>query len=135
METGSEAGEGGDVFFVSTGHLPSPEQVRRSVQEAYERYRTVAEGENSTVYPALARVPAGLFGICAVGTSGSVAAAGDAEVGFTIMSVAKPFVFALLCQALGPRRSGGGSGSTPPGWPSTRWPRSSGVGTGGPTRW
>jgi hypothetical protein len=44
METGSEAGEGGDVVFVSTGHLPSPEQVRRSVQEAYERYRTVAEG-------------------------------------------------------------------------------------------
>ena len=102
MDALAEAGRGGDRLFVSTGHLPSPEQVRRSVQEAYERYRTVAEGENSTVYPALARVPAGLFGICAVGTSGSVAAAADAGHGFTIMSVAKPFVFALLCQALGP---------------------------------
>jgi glutaminase len=88
--------------FVSTGHLPSPEQVRRAVAEAHARYRMVAEGERSRVYPALARVPAGLFGICAVGTSGSVAAAGDAEAGFTIMSVAKPFVFALVCQALGP---------------------------------
>jgi glutaminase len=91
-----------DAPYVSTGHLPSPEQVRRSVDEAYERYRTVAGGRNSRVYPALERVPAGLFGICAVGTSGSVYAAGDAGYGFAVMSVAKPFVFALVCQALGP---------------------------------
>jgi glutaminase len=91
-----------DAPFVSTGHLPSPEQVRRSVDEAYARYRMVAEGERSRVYPALERVPAGLFGICAVGTSGSLYAAGDAGYGFAIMSVAKPFVFALVCQALGP---------------------------------
>jgi glutaminase len=91
-----------DAPYVSTGHLPSPEQVRRSVDEAYERYRTAAGGESSRVYPALARVPAGLFGICAVGTSGSMYAAGDAGHGFAVMSVAKPFVFALLCQALGP---------------------------------
>jgi glutaminase len=88
--------------YVSTGHLPSPEQVRRSVDEAYERYRMVAEGERSRVYPALAAVPAGLFGICAAGTSGSVHAAGDARYEFAVMSVAKPFVFALVCQALGP---------------------------------
>jgi glutaminase len=94
-----------DVPYVSTGHLPSPEQVRRSVDEAYERYRTVPGGENSRVYPALAQVPAGLFGICAVGTSGSVYAAGDAGYGFTIMSVAKPFVFALICQELGPEEA------------------------------
>ena len=91
-----------DAPYVSTGRLPSPEQVRRSVDEAYERYQTVPGGEVSRVYPALAGVPAGLFGICAVGTSGSVYAAGDAGYGFTIMSVAKPFVFALVCQALGP---------------------------------
>jgi glutaminase len=101
MDTLAEAGQAGDPAFVSTGQLPSPDQVRREVDEAYERYRTVSEGERSRVYPALARVPADLFGICAVGTSGSVHASGDAEVGFTIMSVAKPFVFALVCQALG----------------------------------
>jgi glutaminase len=94
-----------DAPYVSTGHLPSPEQVRRSVDEAYERYQTVPGGEVSRVYPALARVPAGLFGICAVGTSGSVYAAGDAGHGFAIMSVAKPFVFALVCQALGPEEA------------------------------
>ena len=46
-----------DAPYVSTGHLPSPEQVRRLVDEAYERYQTVPGGEVSRVYPALARVP------------------------------------------------------------------------------
>jgi glutaminase len=53
-------------------------------------------------------VPAELFGVCAVGTSGAVYSAGDAEVEFSIMSVAKPFVFALVCQAVGPTRCGTG---------------------------
>ena len=46
-------------------------------------------------------MPADLFGICVVGTSGSVYAAGDCRPPFSIMSVSKPFVFALVCQALG----------------------------------
>lgn len=99
---GDAAGEDGEVPYVSTGHLPSPAQVQRAVDEAHKRYRSVAEGHNATVYPALARVPSDLFGVCAVGTSGNLYAAGDAGYRFTIMSVAKPFVFALVCQALGP---------------------------------
>jgi glutaminase len=87
--------------YVSTGRLPSPEQVRRSLDEAYRRYRKEAAGECSRVYPALARVPADLFGICAAGTRGGLYATGDAGQGFTIMSVAKPFAFALACQARG----------------------------------
>jgi glutaminase len=87
--------------YVSTGELPSPEQVRRAVDEAYQRYRTAAGGECSRVYPALARVPAHLFAICAAGTRGGFHAAGDADHGFAVMSVAKPFVFALLCQTFG----------------------------------
>jgi glutaminase len=50
-------------------------------------------------------VPSDLFGICAAGTSGNLYAAGDAGYRFTIMSVAKPFVFALICQALGPEEA------------------------------
>ena len=56
----------------------------------------------SQVYPALARVPRDLFGVCIVAASGNVYSAGDAEHEFAIMSVSKPFVFALVCQALGP---------------------------------
>src|SRR5262250_1252977 len=91
--------------FVSTGRLPSPEDVTALVDEAHRRYRAVDDGEVSTVYPALARVPRSLFGICVAGTSGSVYAVGDVDVEFTVMSVSKPFVFALVCEALGPERA------------------------------
>ncbi len=72
------------------------------IDEAHERYRVIAQGDVSQVYPALAAVPADLFGICVVGTSGRVFTAGDADHEFTIMSVSKPFVFALVCAQLGP---------------------------------
>jgi glutaminase len=87
--------------YVSTGQLPSPERVSALVKDAYERFKSNTDGENSKVYPALARVPSDLFGICVVGTSGNVYAAGAAEHEFTIMSVSKPFLFALVCEATG----------------------------------
>jgi glutaminase len=87
--------------FISTGRLPPVEQAQRLVMEAYERFRSNTDGENAQVYPALARVPASLFGICVVGTGGHVFAAGDTDYPFSIMSVSKPFVFALVCQRLG----------------------------------
>lgn len=86
---------------VSTGELPPPRQVQSRVDEAYARFSSNGEGWNSQVYPALAQVSRDLFGICEVSIHGQIFAAGDAEVEFTIMSVAKPFVFALVCQALG----------------------------------
>jgi glutaminase len=87
--------------YVSTGHLPSPRQVQAAVDEAYRMYRSETGGENSQTYPALARVPGGLFGICVAGISGRIYRAGDTGHEFTIMSVAKPFVFALVCEVLG----------------------------------
>jgi len=87
--------------FVSTGQLPSPDAVRALVDEAHARFRTVQDGEKSQVYPALAQVPSELFGVCVVGNRGGSHTAGDAEAPFTIMSVAKPFVFALVCQLIG----------------------------------
>ena len=80
---------------------PGDERVAALVAEAHERYRANGEGENSQVYPALAAAPRDLFGICVAGTSGRVTTAGDAQAEFAIMSVSKPFVFALVCQALG----------------------------------
>jgi len=94
-----------DSPYVSTGELPRPDLARRHVAEAYERYRSTADGAVSDVYPALARVSADLFGICVVATNGEVFAVGDAEVEFAIMSVAKPFVFALVCESLGPEEA------------------------------
>ena len=104
MDILSEGDEPSEPSYVSTGHLPPAELVGALVAEAHERFKSVAEGENSNVYPALARVPSELFGVCVVGTSGNVYAVGDAEHEFSIMSVSKPFVFALVCEAIGPPR-------------------------------
>jgi glutaminase len=87
--------------FVSTGHLPPSEFVAKLVSEAHARFKPVADGENSQVYPALARVPSDLLGVCVVDTAGRVYEAGDSEYEFTIMSVSKPFVFALVSQEQG----------------------------------
>src|ERR1700742_1241816 len=91
------------VRYVAPRHLPAPRQLQAAVDEAYRMYRSETGGENSQTYPALARVPGGLFGICVAGVSGSVYRAGDTGHEFTIMSVAKPFVFALVCEARGRR--------------------------------
>ena len=90
-----------DPWYVSTGHLPIEEQVALAVREVHARYLGETGGNVSQVYPALARVPAGLFGVSVVGTSGNLYEAGDAGYPFSIMSVSKPFVLALVCQAVG----------------------------------
>ena len=87
--------------YVSTGHLPSPQQIQNLVARAYERFQSNRDGANSNVYPALERVSSSLFGVCIAATSGNLYAAGDSEYEFAIMSVSKPFVFALVCQSIG----------------------------------
>jgi glutaminase len=75
--------------------------VQQLVDEAHARFRDIDEGEVSQVYPALARVAPGQLGICVVGADGSMACAGDHGTGFAIMSVSKPFLFALVCDWIG----------------------------------
>ena len=94
-----------DTPYVSTGNLPPPQLVEHLVEEAYQRFESNTQGANSQVYPALATASSALFGICVVATSGRSYAAGDAEHEFAIMSVSKPFIFALVCQALGPEKA------------------------------
>jgi glutaminase len=91
----------GPDAFVSTGSLPGPADVRRLVEEAQRRYRDVPDGALSDVYPALLAADPARFGIAVEAVSGRIFAAGDSAVPFSIMSVAKPFVFALACRDLG----------------------------------
>jgi glutaminase len=76
--------------------------VEELVREALSRFREERSGRNSDVYPALERVDPDLFGICVASVTGRVFGIGDHETPFAIMSVAKPFVFALVCEAIGP---------------------------------
>ncbi len=86
---------------ISTGRLPDPALVRDLVSQAHVRFRSVDEGRNANYIPALAAVPRDLFGICVAGTRGELYAVGDSDHPFSIQSVSKPFMFALVCQAVG----------------------------------
>ncbi len=86
---------------ISTGHLPDPARVQSFVDEAHTRFAPNADGSNADYIPALASVPSHLFGICLAGTGGGRYEAGDTDYPFTIQSISKPFVFALICQAIG----------------------------------
>jgi glutaminase len=86
---------------VSTGTLPSLDTVRELLTEAHRSYAGVTDGAVADYIPALARASADLFGIAVVGVRGRAAGVGDSEHPFTIQSVAKPFQFALVCEALG----------------------------------
>lgn len=88
---------------VSTGGLPGWDRVEELVGEAHERNRTVADGVVADYIPVLADVDPELFGVCVVEVDGGVHAAGDTEHRFSIQSISKAFVYALVCEALGHR--------------------------------
>ena len=87
--------------WISTGVLPTDEQIREIVETGYERYRHVDEGEVADYIPALAEASPDTFGVCVAGVHGRVFAIGDAECAFTIQSISKLFVFALVCDEFG----------------------------------
>jgi glutaminase len=68
--------ETAEALFVSTGHLPTSEQVMALVDDAHARFKSNTEGKNSQVYPALARVPSNLLGTCVADTNGKVYSTG-----------------------------------------------------------
>ena len=86
---------------MSTGHLPSPDATQALLDQAWELYRRVGDGTVADYIPALARARPDLFGLCVVGVDGVSFTAGDAQQRFSIQSVSKPFVFALICEAIG----------------------------------
>ena len=94
--------EGPDATtFVSTGRLPEPDLVQSILEDAFARVADVSDGEVADYIPALAEASPDLFGACMVNVHGLVHAVGDTQQPFSIQSVSKPFVFALVCDALG----------------------------------
>jgi glutaminase len=102
MDDGNAPHEHPTPEWVSTGTLPSDEEVRAIVSAGYERFRDLDEGSVADYIPALAKASPAAFGVCVVGVQGRVFAIGDAEHEFTIQSISKLFVFAVVCDTLGP---------------------------------
>ena len=100
----------GENVYVSTGALPSRSAMRALVVAAHEQFRRVDEGKLADYIPALAEADAAWFGICVADTHGDTFAVGDADFqrrcnatieAFSLQSVSKPFILALVCDRLG----------------------------------
>ena len=91
--------------WISTGHLPSEAVVRQLVAEAHRRFGPVDEGKMASYIPALAAADPAHFGVCVAATGGQLFEAGDTMVPFSIQSVSKPFLYGLICQAIGEREA------------------------------
>lgn len=87
--------------YVSTGHLPRDARVDAVVARCHRELVGVVEGAVSDVYPVLAEADPSLFGVAMIAIDGREFLAGDVDVPFALMSVAKPFVFALACERHG----------------------------------
>ena len=105
MDEGDVPDERRTVEWVSTGSLPSDREVEEVVSAGYERFRHLDEGRVSSYIPALAQASPEAFGVCVAGVQGRVFAIGDAEQEFTIQSISKLFVFALVCDTIGPEEA------------------------------
>jgi glutaminase len=89
--------------WMSTGHWPAEAVVRELVNEAHQRFRRVREGAVATYIPALATADPDHFGLCVAATNGMLVEAGQSAEPFSIQSLSKPFLHALICHALGER--------------------------------
>jgi glutaminase len=86
---------------VSTGELPTLEVVAELLIEAFEEHRSVDEGAVADYIPALANADPNLYGASIVGVAGRSFSLGDAGHLFSLQSISKAFVFALVCDAIG----------------------------------
>ncbi|MEO7018399.1 MAG: glutaminase A [Leifsonia sp.] len=86
---------------ISTGRLPSGERIDALVAAAYNRNRVSTDGTVADYIPVLAEVDPDLFGICVAEVDGGIHEAGDSFVEFSIQSISKAFVYALVCEAFG----------------------------------
>jgi glutaminase len=90
-----------DVSVVSTGSLPNRDRVTGAMTEAHALFADVDEGHVADYIPALAKADPRLFGMSVVAVNGQSHDVGDTDHAFSIQSISKAFVYALVAQELG----------------------------------
>lgn len=97
--------------------LPPATAIKAALEEAHAKFKDVKEGANASYIPALAQVPADLFGIAAVTADGQIFSVGDAAYSFAIESISKVFSMALVMEELGEKTLHDKVGADPTGLP------------------
>lgn len=90
-----------DLEVISTGHLPSAEIVRDIMRETHARYAGLTDGQVANYIPKLAEADADWFGISLASATGRKFSVGDSRQEFSIQSISKAFVYALVCDSVG----------------------------------
>src|SRR5699024_4428465 len=80
-----------------TGRLPSDGFIDATLDDIHRRYRGLDDGEVADYIPILAEADPDWFGLSLIESAGTVHETGDADIAFSIQSISKAVVFALLC--------------------------------------
>src|SRR6202158_2252296 len=81
--------------------MSNTSHIQDILQDVYEKYRCVHEGEVATYIPELGKANPDHFGICLATVDGQVFSAGDWQEEFTIQSISKPFAFQMALEERG----------------------------------
>ena len=84
-----------------TGDLPDWPEVKKLVESAHRRCNSVGGGVVAGYIPVLACADPEWFAVSVANVDGSVHSAGDVDVEFSIQSISKAFVYALVCEQHG----------------------------------
>lgn len=88
-----------------TGPPPAPTLIDDVLEAAFDHARDHEEGVVADYIPALAAADPDDFGLCVVDVAGGLHEVGASRVEFSMQSVSKAFVYALLCDRLGHERA------------------------------
>ena len=98
-------------------NIPSNEQIRTALDNAYAYAKTVQGGKNASYIPALAQVPSDLLAIAVVTVNGDLLTAGSANTPFAIESISKAFNLAYVMDLIGMKQLRAKIGADPTGEP------------------
>ncbi len=87
--------------FASTGRLPDATRLEELLDAAYDRAAALVGGQVAGYIPELAAADPDRFGVSVMEVSGVSHERGDAQVPFSIQSISKAFVWALVCAEIG----------------------------------
>lgn len=86
---------------ISTGSLPEQDLIGKLLSEAYDKSKDNVDGNTADYIEILDKADTSIFGMSVVPIDGSIHNIGDALHTFSIQSISKAFVYALVCQELG----------------------------------
>lgn len=87
--------------LVSTGALPGTGEIELLLAQAFARYAGTREGDVADYIPVLGAADPDWFGLSLTTADGRSHSLGDSGLEFSIQSISKAFVYALVCDALG----------------------------------